>query len=368
MLTTALSALALAATGPRSAHAQGVSAGFAPGAVTADQGPSMPSVPPIRSFLSPGAGAPGNPPPGPTNWSPIEAGQGGGPGHDPNRTAWPGVSFFDFDFQQHINEGGLWFFEQKPWDRHYFANVSAFAARVRKPDDTIVGDPATAFNTPSFGATGAPFAVLSTDAMFNSVPTDLLGNPTPANPAQVGERRADPNQPEQFGVVMQWGWTEPGDYGVDFGGYFAPEADMFFARGLEPSLPIVDASVLAVTAAIAYNTGGGTGVTVPYDRLFKIDFLTQSAGANAAVVFTPLLRRDWIKLQPIAGVRYQWIDEKFEFNGADSGGFYTIDTATGRGTPGSFIPGVGSYSTQIHSSVESHLFGPEIGLQLLMGG
>ena len=229
-----------------------------------------------------GAGGPGPMGPIPSN-SPIMAGQMGGPGPGPDSNPWPKNSFFDFDFQQHINKDGLWFMEQKGWGRDYFGNTEVFFARVRQPSDAIVGSIPVALNQPFLDRGNARFPVISSDAMFNYVQQTVTANATNpgeeirADPILVNERRAghvpidqtDEDCPDEYpyelGGKFRWGWVEPAGHGFDIGGYFISQSNWSFSRGFDPVSPF-NGQNLVVTTALALNDGTDTGTLVSFDR------------------------------------------------------------------------------------------------------
>ncbi len=330
-----------------------------------------------------GNGGPGPMGPIPSN-SPIMAGQGGGPGPGPNSNPWPKNSFFDFDFQQHINKDGLWFMEQKGWGRDYFGNAEVFFARVRQPSDAIVGSVPIALQTPFFDNGGARFPVVSTDAMFNFVQQTVTANDTNpgeeirADPILVNERRAghvpvdqtDEDCPDEYpyelGGKFRWGWIEPAGHGFDVSGYFISQSNWSFSRGFDPNPPF-NGEGLAVTAALALNNGTPEGVLVPYDRFFGIQFESQSASVSSAFRMTPLYKNDWMNIKPLIGLRYLWIGEAFQFEGRDSGGSVTFD-GSGPAQVDTYVQSGSPYETQIRSEITSHLFAPEAGVSFDIGG
>ena len=89
------------------------------------------------------------------------------------------------------------------------------------------------------------------------------------------------------------------------------------------------------------------GVTAPYDLDFRIDMQTQLYGGSADWVMTPVLNWKFLKVRPVAGLRYYNLNEKFGFYGRDSGLAYGPSQGAGGGGGGNntIIPDQKVHST-----------------------
>lgn len=163
------------------------------------------------------------------------------------------------------------------------------------------------------------------------------------------------------------------------------------------------------------DDGSLNGVTVPYDLDFRIKVVSQAWGTNATWMSTPFVDQKSLKIRSLAGVRYMKVREAFGFVGRDSGLLYSdatniagirpdlklfshpsgtdenedgiIDNAGvvededggggGTGTTTAFFAApldpvtdqaVQPYTTVVDSLVDTHLAGPEIGIQFDLGG
>ena len=145
-----------------------------------------------------------------------------------------------------------------------------------------------------------------------------------------------------------------------------------------------------------------------YDLLFQHEFNSEQAGTEMSFIGTPILKRGRFRVRPSAGLRFNFLNERYRFDGADSGAIEIFDTnlAFGEGggdaevndggdvlffPPGSrlvvdpntgiagdfsgdeefIFPGIISdnaltnylpYQTRIENEVQTYLFGPQVGL------
>ncbi|WP_339729108.1 hypothetical protein [uncultured Gimesia sp.] len=165
-------------------------------------------------------------------------------------------------------------------------------------------------------------------------------------------------------------------------------------------------------AGLPLDDGTVNGVTVPYDLDFRIKSVSQAWGTNATWMSTPLVDKKALKIRTLAGARYMKVREGFGFVGVDSGLLYSdannaasilpdlklfslptgsdenedgiVDNAgvvedegAGGGTDTAFfiaptdavtdIPIIPT-TTYINNKVDTHLAGPEFGIQYDIGG
>lgn len=162
------------------------------------------------------------------------------------------------------------------------------------------------------------------------------------------------------------------------------------------------------------DDGSVNGVTVPYDLDFRIKAVSQAWGTNATWMSTPIVDKNNFKLRGLAGARYMKVREGFGFVGVDSGLLYSdatniagirddlklfslptgtdenqdgiVDnagvvedggTTGGTGTSTAFFVApldpvtglpVTPTTTFVNSKVDTHLAGPELGIQFDIGG
>lgn len=105
----------------------------------------------------------------------------------------------------------------------------------------------------------------------------------------------------------------------------ALENNLFNLNGL----PLNDGTVKTLSDGTHFG-----GVTVPYDLDFRIDMQTQLYGGNIDWVMTPVLNWKFLKVRPVAGLRYFNLNEKFGFLGRDSGLAYGPSQGAGGGGGG----------------------------------
>ncbi|QDT96975.1 hypothetical protein [Gimesia aquarii] len=167
--------------------------------------------------------------------------------------------------------------------------------------------------------------------------------------------------------------------------------------------------------SLPLDDGSVNGVSVPYDLDFRIKVVSQAWGTNATWMSTPVIDQKSLKVRSLVGVRYMQVREAFGFVGRDSGLLYSdanniagirpdlklfshptgtdenedgiIDNAGvvedddggggGTGTTTAFFAApldpvtglpVTPTTTVVNSQVDTHLAGPEIGIQFDLGG
>lgn len=165
-------------------------------------------------------------------------------------------------------------------------------------------------------------------------------------------------------------------------------------------------------AGLPLDDGSLNGVTVPYDLDFRIKVVSQAWGTNATWMSTPFVDKKALKIRSLAGARYMKVREGFGFVGVDSGLLYSdanniagirpdlklfslptgtdenedgiVDNAAvvedddaGSGTSTAFFAApvdpvtglvVTPTTTYVNSKVDTHLAGPELGIQFDIGG
>lgn len=158
-----------------------------------------------------------------------------------------------------------------------------------------------------------------------------------------------------------------------------------------------------------------------YDLLFNHEFNSEQAGTEMSFIGSPILKRGRFRVRPSAGLRFNWLNERYRFDGLDSGAFeifeedlsyaegadggdvndpttgapnfvfyqpgtvLVVDPSNGVGgeqnggpdgtdEEGFYFPGVPPltdplpYQTRVSNEVQSYLFGPQIGLHYDVAG
>ena len=143
-----------------------------------------------------------------------------------------------------------------------------------------------------------------------------------------------------------------------------------------------------------------------YDLLFENEFKSTQASTEFSYIFTPMLKHGKLRIRPSAGLRFNYVKEEFAFRGLDSGAIQIFDTQVGFGTPGpnptvgltqitgnaitgpTFAPpdslqvinpatgspfatdtvGYQPYHSRLTNTVDSYLFGPQLGLHMDVEG
>ena len=133
------------------------------------------------------------------------------------------------------------------------------------------------------------------------------------------------------------------------------------------------------------------GEAAPYDVQFLLKQTISTGGVNADWAFSPIYDNDRIKIRPVVGGRWFWIDETMNFNGISTLLSYDSGAATrDADTPVNtkvFLPNtgvipttttIGTYTapiglddllviSYIKSQVVTNLYGPELGFHYEMG-
>ncbi|HUG92968.1 MAG TPA: hypothetical protein VML55_19160 [Planctomycetaceae bacterium] len=266
--------------------------------------------------------------------------------------AWPEISpYEEYRFSQHYVDNGLWSWEGNNDPRNYYFHIDGLFAKYRGPEAASVGVKGV---NPLVG--NVPFLRVTSDVVRRGFGGYSFF-------ADANEIRGEP-EPVEGGLRLTWGFFEPDETGISISGWAATEAYWFWQRGLNAD-PFTFTTPRA-TAGLPVNTDDGR-VTIPYDNLFRLDFSSHGAGADAAVYFTPRFRKSFFRLQPLVGVRYLYINEGFGFLGRDTGANYLMEFPSGTVVEDTFVPGT-PYEGFFESDVRSHIFGPEIGIRWWLGG
>jgi hypothetical protein len=339
------------------------------------------------------------------------------PNTPPNFYPYPGISPYGptggftggaLGVDQTYMSDGLWFRQFLNQHRDYHFSLEATHVRFRNPGDALIGSPHQDIN-PWRGSAplGVPFS--AEELLLGGIPEDglgfLLADPRVFPIPLVDLPIVIPTDYDAFkfpirnmgifdnfdstGLFTRWGFTNQDGTGVNWNFNWQFEQDVLFQLGSDNinGIPVTEdvtaaldgLNLLTKRGAIPLDNGepgpfdpiSGTGSTAKYDVLYRVQFRTQSGGTNLSFYSTPTIRNDWMQVKPMWGVRYTYLAERFAFRGIDSGYDYDIDDSTG---DGSFRPVAGTiillypqYEANIESTVDSHLFGPELGLRFDLG-
>ena len=330
---------------------------------------------------------------------------------------WPAVSPYqsaNVASDQHYNSNGLWFRRILHRNREYFASFEVMSTWYRDAGQAGIGSPTAIINPATdvpqgqpvnggFGAfpsvpnfTGGvqgyfavdpgvfPFPALAVNAAV--FVNDATAEAYPIHSASV---LADPDA--EPGLLGRFGFFNEDDTGMQISGFWAAPASQSFQRGFDTinGVPVTQdltsllngQNLTPRNGVIPLDNGEpitgffdfGTGSTAKYDVLYRLESSTQSMGTNISFYTQPLYRNSGVKIRPLWGLRYLYIDEHFGFRGIDSGFNYDVDsdnddesTFRPEGTTATRI--YDQYEATLNHKVQSQLAGPEIGLRFDLGG
>lgn len=332
------------------------------------------------------------------------------PGTPPGYQPWPQISPFqapNIAQSQHVSRNGLWFRDNVYRGRKYYSSVELMSVQFRDAGQVLIGSPfARRADFDTRFPLGEPIDVADRD--FPS-----SGNFTPAIPGFFPvDRRVLPipllasgantiidnfdgrfypihntnvidNPGAELGTQIRWGFENNDGTGLLLNGFWAFQDGGRFKSGDDDinGVPVNQAVTLAlggqnlfIHGVIPYFTGEpliffpefGAGRTAKYDILFDVEQTTQAAGSNLSLYLQPIFKGKAVKVRPLYGARYMFIDEGFRFRGIDSGFSYDLDEDT-ISPAGALTLVHDQYEATLRSEVESHLAGPEIGLRYDLG-
>jgi hypothetical protein len=321
-------------------------------------------IPPAGNALPPAEFGPPPPPDGLPNAN-----------YQSTMTAWPAISPFDNRFSEHRVEDGLWHFDFNNSPRRYFLTTEAWFLEYRKPERVMVGNPDANARLPDPPRRDIRYQPATTGALYGDyVGASLLRQNGffLLNTDKILQRRGE-SDPSEVGIRVRTGFTEPDNSGFELEAFWGPESDYFFQRGSRAG-----GTNFFITAGLPLFVGntnvlGPVVTNVQFNRFFRIEFDQQAAGGHVNWRFTNLLDTKLFTLQPTVGARYLFVRERFGFEGIrnPSG----IDFLGNRGIPRLalnpplfdlfiFRPDVTSF---LESDVESHMAGPQVGIQYDLG-
>jgi hypothetical protein len=373
------------------------------------------------------------------------------PGTPGDFAPWPQISPYGpppYGTDSTYNKRGLWFREFLSPRRDYYFNIDALNTTTRAPGDALIGaetigiDPVTrgprGYDLPTYGiapypttggggAGGGTGGGTATIPPLSQVNVDRGVNPFPfMRPSATGDPeiqiidtsvfpvRGTKNIFNDFntaGLQLEWGYEDEDGSGLRIGSWWAFQGDQVFQRGTDQiNGIIIDQQLILDTegqilftrnGAVTFDTGipvttdpdqqgifGSTVGAQKYDVMYRADIKSQSGGGDLQMYLPDLFpTTSAIRLRPVYGLKYTFINETFDFRGIDSGLSYDIGTGAGGGGGGgggqnnqtsTFRPdpwGTGGpnsidsdlFETQVNSRVRTHLAGPTAGVRYDFG-
>lgn len=333
-----------------------------------DYGQGMPNQP----FPIPDSSGQSIPPYSQVSWAPEEQAP-----FQPGMNPWPQISPFEYAWSQHRVDDGLWVHETRNHEIKYHFDISAMLATIRPPERTRIGDEDI---DPSQHFLLIPeiWPVTDTRNVYDSKMTG--------------------------GIQFKWGFDQEDDQGVEVNAFYLPYTSQTKHLGTRNGDPDNTADIDLFAPGILVNTDETwfSGFT-PGERELRFDisqdytYSHHAWGANTDWFMSPIYKRGNIRIRPLLGARYVGVKERFKFEGIDSGDLYGIvattsttssgggGTGTGTGTDTGSGTGTGTSTTRtayvdgiifdgptqfstLSSATETHLFGPEIGIDYVLGG
>ena len=284
----------------------------------------------------------------------------------PQYGPWPGVSVYGGPaFDQHFVERGLWQRRTATHERRYHIGLDYLTGQSKEPKG-VLGNP----NAMSYIET-IDLANLDTIDEADTLSQQIQlwedlgrhGLYTRLDLEQLGKIKV-------WGLRFHWGYDNPDDSGFMLRAWFSQDRDFYYSardgvhgsRGRQQALleeilrtPVneLDPTTFiprdVTTLAPLYrpldldeilqnnllNLNGlplddgtlqklpdGTyagGVTVPFDLEFRVDYNVETWGGSLNWMSTPIVRRSWLRVRPLVGIRYLQLRERLRFTGRDSG-------------------------------------------------
>lgn len=324
--------------------------------------------------------------------------QGAPQGYDP----YPAVSPFqapNVAMDHHYNKGGLWFRDILYRERNYFSSIELMSVSFKDAGTERIGAPtARRAGFDEFGPLGQPMDLNDRET---SDPGFLIADPAiipfPALDSTDGTFNGDTdgalypfrntseltNLGKSLGTQIRWGFENEDGTGLLMNAFWTFEDEATFSEGFDSinGVPVtqelsqtLDGQNLIIRGVVGYFTGEpilefpefGAGRTAKYDMLFEMEQSVQTAGANFNIYTQPVYKTSGVKIRPLYGARYFYLNEGFRFRGVDSGFTYDIDEETYRPSTG-LTTVHDQYEATLKSDVQSHLAGPEFGFRFDLG-
>gem|GEM_PF-3463386 len=260
--------------------------------------------------------------------------------YPPSTNAWPYISPYDHNFEQHYRKDGLWFNEFHNRGREYGLSLEYLRSNALRPGTDLVGNP----------------------DVWQRFPFDPL-NPGFFPPHNVGV--FDDNI-DSGGLRGRFTIRNPDDSAFETQVWWVAESSDVWRPF--PTGDIDDLTTIRSRGGLPLETLVPGGVTVPYDLKYDLFYHSSSWGADADWVSMPLVNRKNLKVRTMIGMKFLQIREQFGFAGMDSGLGYALGP-DGRPIPDTITDiGLDPFESELTSRTTSYLAGPQIGLRYEMGG
>lgn len=278
----------------------------------------------------------------------------------PQASPYPAISPYENSFAETYNKDGLWFLNLNKDGRKPYFIADATAKRFRIPNRVWIGDEVVAERFRTTGFSGGFFLPASLGVVDDEV---IGGDPSVFNVAQQQDQ-----DPTSLGMELTFGHWDPDGTGVNVTGFWQSDTARVFKRGLDaPGSNIVElANSARVTAGLPL-ANSNLGSVVRYDQLYRIIYDSEAMGGEVNRTLRTIWSSGTLKVKPVIGIRYMFIRERFTFQGRDSGLTITFNN-DGSSDPTTATANVTPYSSELNSSVRTHLAGPQIGLHYELGG
>ena len=194
------------------------------------------------------------------------------------------------------------------------------------------------------------------------------------------------NQPSQNGMRLNFGAEDEDQSGFELTGWWLGGGPQLYRNGTGAM------DTPRVTNALLLNApelGVPNGVlAMTYNVKFQLEHETEAAVTDLQFFQTPTVDMGWLRLRTSLGARYNYIRESFSFLGIDNGqeivyGAFGQPLVAADGSalvnsvnaPGTFVdPNTGliglinPYQTQLDMKIYTHLYGPQVAMNMQMGG
>lgn len=253
----------------------------------------------------------------------------------PTMAPWPAVSPFEHNFDQTHMDGGLWYNNANNDKRHWYFSVEYLWSKTMRPERDLIGS----VNHQIPVVPTAPWIFPSHTAGAIS---DNLNHPG------IRGRIGFMNTDDTGWDVTGWGVFRTSQIGDIQGNPFT--GNIFQLKTL---------------GSITYNDGSRT----LYDSQFTQDYTTEANGVDVSWYTTPFFSRKNLKLRLVYGAKYVRVYEQWRLQASDSNLNYIYAVPSGAITvPTITNSGLAPFTSNMLSSVNSNLVGPEVGIKYEIGG
>tara|TARA_B100000029_G_scaffold158978_1_gene154682 strand:+ start:768 stop:2483 length:1716 start_codon:yes stop_codon:yes gene_type:complete len=287
---------------------------------------------------------------------------------------YPGNSMFDFEYDRHYHQDGLWHRIASNRGRRPLFNIDYLSSWTRKPKGYVGDSNALTYKDlilPILGQDPYDLGEGSGGGGGNnqqqSVVDQFRGVPAAGIP---GFNYYDPvslqgvmDSPSGSGIRLQMGYFDPDESGMIIEGFGQSADESFDARDslgsgrgdqkdtlllllsppdfllneigtagsqfgqqsggnnddtATPQDFILQNNLLNLRG-LPLDDGSAFGVSSPYDLEFRLTSKSRTYGASVSFILAPTYRRRKFMIRPTVGVRYMRIQESMHFLGQDSG-------------------------------------------------